>query len=567
MIITAASPSRSDVGDAIDSASDGDTVIIPSGLATWASALNIVKAITLQGAGIGNTIISDGVASGVFIKWVLVANLPSRMTGIEFRNNGGATFPDRILVEGVNIDSRTFRLDHCFINDLATTPLEFDSVIGVVDHNTITLPISGVSVLCHVKGSFWNGVYGVRNFGDGAWAAADQFGTNQFLFFEDNVLTNKYVPSSLAGMDAQAGGRYVFRFNTVTKLSVETHGSEAERERSGRAFEVYGNTFIGDGGMRQSVGYFRGGNGLFYNNAISDWGAASINLLDNRQLEQLFSPFGGEDGRNPWDVNSGSNPLVTGTASSAGALMLTDSGKSWTTDQWAGYTLRHTSGKTVSSLTRSGSTCTVMAPGHGYSTGDIVSIFGANQYAYNSRYSITVVDANTFTFTTSFTPATPATGTIRAIRGQHYGLINSNTGTQLTFQASLFGAAYDMQFTAGDTFEINKVTQAMDQCGATGGSNLGGVDMPTLPGAWNNQSVSAWYEWNNLREGGANVNFTTGRSGPAGSTYSTIVENVHYFNNTPKPGYTPFTYPHPLVSAAAAVANITTMNVVTLALV
>jgi hypothetical protein len=25
-----------------------------------------------------------------------------------------------------------------------------------------------------------------------------------------------------------------------------------------------------------------------------------------------------------------------------------------------------------------------------------------------------------------------------------------------------------------------------------------------------------------------------------------IVANVHYFNDTPKPGYTPFTYPHPL---------------------
>src|SRR5438045_2334012 len=59
--ITAASPSLANVATAISSAADGDTVVIPSGTATWTSGLAIKKAITLQGKGIGSTIIKDGI--------------------------------------------------------------------------------------------------------------------------------------------------------------------------------------------------------------------------------------------------------------------------------------------------------------------------------------------------------------------------------------------------------------------------------------------------------------------------------------------------------------------------
>src|SRR5207253_10931518 len=47
--ITALSSSLFDVNNAIGSAVDGDTVIIPAGTATWTSTLVISKAITLMG--------------------------------------------------------------------------------------------------------------------------------------------------------------------------------------------------------------------------------------------------------------------------------------------------------------------------------------------------------------------------------------------------------------------------------------------------------------------------------------------------------------------------------------
>jgi hypothetical protein len=68
--------------------------------------------------------------------------------------------------------------------------------------------------------------------------------------------------------------------------------------------------------------------------------------------------------------------------------------------------------KAVTSITRSGSTATATVTAHGLSTGNKVNLQGAAQTEYNGVFTITVVDANTFTYTVTGTPATPATGTI-----------------------------------------------------------------------------------------------------------------------------------------------------------
>ena len=65
-------------------------------------------------------------------------------------------------------------------------------------------------------------------------------------------------------------------------------------------------------------------------------------------------------------------------------------------------------------ITRSGSTATVTLASHGFATGDLVTIAGADQTEYNGTFTITVVTTNTFTYAVTGTPATPATGTITA---------------------------------------------------------------------------------------------------------------------------------------------------------
>src|SRR3990167_61363 len=76
--------------------------------------------------------------------------------------------------------------------------------------------------------------------------------------------------------------------------------------------------------------------------------------------------------------------------------------------------------KSVSTMTRSGSTVTVVtSTSHGYVTGEYVLIAGASPSAYNSGWKITVTNATTFTFDIgSLTPSSPATGTITSARAK-----------------------------------------------------------------------------------------------------------------------------------------------------
>lgn len=64
------------------------------------------------------------------------------------------------------------------------------------------------------------------------------------------------------------------------------------------------------------------------------------------------------------------------------------------------------------SITRSGSTATVTHTAHGMETNEKAAIRGADQQEYNGIFPITVVDADSYTYTVAGVPATPATGTI-----------------------------------------------------------------------------------------------------------------------------------------------------------
>jgi len=66
--------------------------------------------------------------------------------------------------------------------------------------------------------------------------------------------------------------------------------------------------------------------------------------------------------------------------------------------------------KTVTSLTRAGTTATAVVAGHGYLTGDMVTISGASGARFNGTYAITVVNANSFRYTIIDNPLSPGTG-------------------------------------------------------------------------------------------------------------------------------------------------------------
>jgi hypothetical protein len=75
----AASCSDTHIQAAIDAASDGDTVTVPAGNCDWSGDVTIpaAKGITLQGAGIGATNITDA----HILLYTAAASAPTRITG------------------------------------------------------------------------------------------------------------------------------------------------------------------------------------------------------------------------------------------------------------------------------------------------------------------------------------------------------------------------------------------------------------------------------------------------------------------------------------------------------
>ncbi len=92
-------------------------------------------------------------------------------------------------------------------------------------------------------------------------------------------------------------------------------------------------------------------------------------------------------------------------------------------------TLVQGSPSSVTSITCAGSTATVTQTTHGYTTGDLVTIAGANETEYNGEKQITVTGANTYTYEHTC-GTTPATGTITADLGvdlrAKYSLVHNN---------------------------------------------------------------------------------------------------------------------------------------------
>ena len=77
-------------------------------------------------------------------------------------------------------------------------------------------------------------------------------------------------------------------------------------------------------------------------------------------------------------------------------------------------------------ITRSGSTATATATAHNMDVNDIAVVTGAVQDEYNGQKTITAVTANTFDYTVSGTPTTPATGTIITTGAVVSGLTDSS---------------------------------------------------------------------------------------------------------------------------------------------
>jgi hypothetical protein len=130
-------------------------------------------------------------------------------------------------------------------------------------------------------------------------------------------------------------------------------------------------------------------------------------------------------------------------------------------------------------------------------------------------------------------------------RDQHpSSCIVSNTADTINLKSDAGVDGPATNFADGDNFEIRRVLVALDQPGRGKGDLLVGrapiINEAMRTAAWPRQVLDPVYSWENKRSDGSDVNV-------AGQE-PTIKEGRDFYNNTPKPGYKPYPYPHPLVS-------------------
>jgi len=134
------------------------------------------------------------------------------------------------------------RFDHSHFQNAGVGSSEifgiaYNGITGVYDHNLADLTVGGVDQMLRV----FNGdvMFGdTSGNGNGSWANPTNWGSSNALFLENNTFNGGI------SNDCSHGGREVFRHNTFNQSSIQTHEMEGDG-RGCRSTEVYQNTFNG----------------------------------------------------------------------------------------------------------------------------------------------------------------------------------------------------------------------------------------------------------------------------------------------------------------------------------
>jgi hypothetical protein len=472
--IAAASCSRTDVQVAFDAAKTGDTVTIPAGTCTWTSVFNFNKAVTLKGAGIGQTTIINGVShasdpnTGTHPQIMVMTSSSAgltRLTNMTIDGGSGGSDSQNNGFMKIQGSSKNWRIDHVRFVITRTSALHVWAPGGVIDHNRFDL-VGWYMAIYGFNGGGGNG--------DQAWAQPTNLGTDDALYIEDNIF---YSTTPSLGLDGWVGQRVVVRYNNFNNSRVGNHGTESsQRQRGARSYEIYNNTFTlsNTSNYSDAIGV-RSGVGVIFNNTLS--GAFTmVGSMHNYRDPHPYPPWGQCDGTSPSDLNDVNDDGTTKvydsgvsslSASSVNQSITLTAQKAWAPGQWVGYTI------------------------------------------WNTRTNVkSPISSNTATTIVGYTD-------------------NTNNGTPLSWSVN-------------DPFKIVRASVCLDQVGRGKGDLISGSS-PT-PQAWPHQELDPTYIWNNTLKGSVQS---------IGDTSVHIVENRDYYNNTCKPGYTPYTYPHPLTGLPA----------------
>ncbi len=257
-VINASSGSREHIQAALNSATVGDTILVPEGDFVFNGGITVNAGITILGAGRDKTVLrrtSSGSAwlftvngsNGepfVFSGFTVIGLAPSNSFGIKLINHckdfriHGNTFR-RLTNRAIEIhgNSRGVIYDNRFIDNFTTAIVVFGD-------------------------------------GDAAWNRPLTLGSEHAVYIEDNYFEQRNIPDPTRVMHVASnnGSRYVFRHNVINDGNINSQAADAHGRffywpRGSRSYEIYNNHFTF--GHRWLGINIRGGDGVIFGNKFN----------------------------------------------------------------------------------------------------------------------------------------------------------------------------------------------------------------------------------------------------------------------------------------------------------
>jgi len=500
----------------LSSTHDGDTLLIPPGQWSWTTApLVLTKTITLQGATTINTttdtIPSPGLTASASDLTVLIDNISPRGNSgmINPRPGGGlVTWPGTTTPAGIRIMGITFGGG------------VWGGITASGASNGCITPWSSYHNMLRVSQCHFDDLMlgpciqtGGSNFGvmDHCWVkhhTGEGFGHIWFVEYTVGTDNGDAAWLESAGL---GGPKFFFIedcYGSECYLAADGRGPGFDTTASGKVVIRHCKVYNGDmasHGLGQTLGNWNCGRAVeCYNN---EW-----------HYRNSIGPGHGMDASN--------------------GLVFIAHDNTYFDNKPAGYSLS----SSYRSIHAVGNPFRGASGGNPWDLNDVTDqtgngFGGSGPGGLYSSGTVTSATSNSITDNTKNWPVNHWVNyNVRRASDEQTHIITSNTATTLTLHT------YDdgNQITSGP-YEIRKCLRVMEQaaCGQWA------AQINRAAPAWPGHGLEPCYAWNNIFAGdGTPVVFRISWG------EDKVIEGRDYFNS-PMPGYSPYTYPHPLVSSAS----------------
>jgi hypothetical protein len=494
--IKALTPSFVDVQLAISSAIDGDTVTIPAGAATWTSTLTITKGITLMGQTT-----TDPVAGTAVDNTIIQENVTRAAGGVP-------------LIQVSSVAGKAYRISGLTFKPLATAT-NYNGMIRLggssqsvrLDHcHFATLPAQS-SYVAIMGAACGVADHNVMEFGSSG-------GMQSFWITHDSWGGGVNGDGAFSAPTAFGSSQFFF----IEDNYIHSGSSNQASEFLVCTDDIHGARWV-----------FR--HNHCYNIEIQTHGTEDGRYRGGRAVEVYGNDFHNSWGHGFGGVRTGC--YIQHDNTYAGVLPT----RGMSLEDYRAF-FKYPAASFLGAGTGDNPWDVNDTEGNG------TNVAGHMPYLYASG-TVSSGSSTTLVDTTKSWATNQWVGfTAKRVSDGQVGLIQSNTSNTLTvlYYPDQGGGAI---WAAGQQYQIHKVLILLDQPGRgqcdpiTGTSPINKV---TGTATWPHQSLEPCYSWNN------------GSVGLHASSNPALNENRDYYNNTPMPGYTPYTYPHPLVSGSTVTA-------------